>query len=454
MRLPRRVFLNPCDYLLYTDHIIRMRRAQGPNVAYMCMEIDGTLDREHMRRSIIRAMALSPTTLARLRMSFFGGWPFWRLPRDPHAAAEAGIDRAYRFVDASESDAALDGALATTGESPTDFRDGPQVCMTHYALAEGRSRVCIRWPHWLMDAAGTLAFLETWATCYADCAEALPPVEPSDGDVRQWRPLKGVSLRERWRVMRAQPKGRERSGLRVGVPCDDGAEAVAEHRVLHHCWDAAAMERIRLASKRAVPAGPARITRYLGVCVLRALDALFEENGWGGDAYRVTLPMRVRGEGASEAPPMMRFGNYLVSPLLVFDRAGLRDGSALAESLTSQLQTYLDNRGDAAQWSLMSLAGLLPFIAHRWIFGLRMFTAHFSSGFSFYAELHPPLRHVGGMPITNLWGGGPTTVPPGMNPVFSRFDKSLNLALTYSWPVVSDELARRYAALIEAEALK
>lgn len=453
MRLPRRVFLNPCDYLLYTDHVIRMRRGQGPNIAYMCMDIDGALDGDRMRRSIARAMAQSPTTLSLLRRSVFGGWPFWRTPRDVVAAAQAAVDRAYRFVDAGASGLTLDGELATTGESPGDLRDGPQICMTHYALAGDKSRVCIRWPHWLMDAAGTLAFLSLWAKCYEECGEGSPPIEPGVADVRQWRPLKGVSLRERWRTLRSQPAAGARAKQRVGTPCEESSAVVREHRVLHHVWDADAMEHIRKASKHGVPAGPARITRYLAVSVLRALDELFKENGWGGETYRITLPMRMRGHEPEDSAPL-RFGNYLVSPLLLFDRGCAGESSRLAASLTEQMHAYLEAHGDRAQWILMSLAALLPFPAHRWIFGLPSFKSHFSSGFSFYGELHPPLRSVAGLPITNLYGGGPTTIPPGMNPVFSRFDTSLNLALTYSWPVVSDGVARRYVELIEREALK
>ncbi len=448
MRLPRRVFLNPCDYLLYTDHMIRMRRRQGPNIAYMCMDIDGAMDGEQMRRSIARAMALSPTTLSSLRHSVFGGWPFWRVPRDLNAAAQRAVGSVYRFVDAGASADSMDDELATTGESPRDLRDGPQICMTHYALPNGKSRVCIRWPHWLMDAAGTLAFLSLWAKCYEECDSAAPRVDADAADVRQWRPLKGVSLRERWRTIRSQPKAGELANRRIGTPRDELSADVHEHRVLHRVWDADAIEHIRKASKHDMPAGPARITRYLAVCVLRALDELFRENGWDGETYRITLPMRMRSHEPEDASPL-RFGNYLVSPMLLFDRTIAGDGPALAASLTEQMLAYLAAHGDRSQWTLMSLAALLPFPAHRWIFGLPAFKSHFSSGFSFYGELHPPMRSVAGMPIRNLYGGGPTTIPPGMNPVFSRFADSLNLALTYSWPIVSDEIAQRYIESIE-----
>lgn len=451
MRLPRRVFLNPCDYLLYTDHVIRMRDRQGANIAYMCMDIDGSLNRDRMRRSIAIAMTLSPATLARLRMSIFGGWPHWKLPRNLSVAAELAVEKAYRFVEVA---GVADGELAMTGESPVDFREGPQICMTHYALPNGTTRLCIRWPHWLMDAAGTLTFLSLWAQCYDALDEQTAPMPQSIAPhVNQWRPLKGVALSQRWRVLRSQPKAGALEGRHVATPCDDASDAVREHRVLHRYWDADAMEHIRKASKRIMPAGPARITRYLAVSVLRALDALCNENHWGGDAYRITLPMRMRSLEPEDELPELRFGNYLVSPLLVFDRTDVSVAARLPESLTQQLQAYLDAHGDLAQWTLMSLAALLPFPAHRWIFSSRMFKAHFSSGFSFYGEHHPPLRSVGGLPITNLWGGGPTTIPPGMNPVFSRFDKSLNLALTYSWPIVSDEIANRYVELIQREAL-
>ncbi|HPF38886.1 MAG TPA: hypothetical protein PK093_09605 [Phycisphaerae bacterium] len=444
----RRVFLNPCDYLLYTDHVLRMRRRQGPNIAFMCLDIDGALEPERMRRSIAGALAQSPTAMAKFRRSVFGGWPFWRLPADPHAAAERSVDRVYQYVSSGDGELIVDGDIATTGEDPQDLRNGPQIRMTHYALPSGGSRVCIRWPHWLMDAAGTMGFLAHWAACYDNGSNAAPGA----GDTRQWRPLADVSWSDRWRALRSQPAAPEMAGDRIGAPFAEADAPVQAHRVTHHTWDADAMERVRILSKERVPAGPARITRYLGVCVVRALDRLFEENGWSGDAYRITLPMRVRGHESKDAPPM-RFGNYLVSPLLVFERGVAHDEARLATSLTEQLAAYLEAHGDRAQWTLMSLAALMPFPAHHWLFGLPKFRAPFSSGFSFYAELHPPLRTIGGHRVTNFWGGGPTTVPPGMNPVFSRFDHLLNLTLTYSWPIVSDAIARRYVELIERESL-
>ena len=449
MNMPRRVFLNPCDYLLYSDHSIRMRRGQGPNVAYMCMDIDGPLDQERMRRSIARATAMSPVTLARLRFSILNGPPFWRLPRDPDVAARETLDKTYRFVDVSASGLTFDEPTATTGEGPSDFRSGPQICMTHYALDRDRSRLCIRWPHWLMDAAGTLAFLDLWVKCYTECGDDAPVASPNAVDVRQWKPLAGRRLRERWRAIRLRPNSGDRASLRIGAPRGNASGRVREHRVLHRCWHEAAMVRIRAAAKRDMPAGPARVTRYLATCVVQALDQLFEENGWPGDAYRITLPMRMDEDASDEAASSVRFGNYLTSPLIVIDRRIAGDRARLAEDLTQQLQAYQQARGAVAQWSWMSLAALLPFVAHRWIVSSPMFATRFSSGFSFYGESHPPLRSVDGMRISNLWGGGPTTIPPGMNPVFSRFDQSLNLALTYAWPAVSDEVAQRYVVFIE-----
>lgn len=449
MSLQRRVFLNPCDYLFYSDHSIRMRRGQGPNIAYMCMDIDGSLDREKMRRSIICAMALSPTTLARLRHSILSARPYWSLPRDPDAAAREGIDAAYRFVDVRTSGLTYDEPTATTGDDPSDLRDGPQICMTHYALDRDRSRICIRWPHWLMDAAGTLAFLELWAKCYTECGGDAPFARPHASKIRHRKPLAGTPLRELWRALRSQPNSGDQAKLQIGAPCAEASEMVREHRVLHRCWNEAEMARIRAAAKREMPPGSALITRYLATCVVQALDHLFEENGWPGDAYRIALPMRMNDGTSGDVASRVRFGNYIVSPLIVVDRRIAGDRARLSEDLTQQLQAYQQARGDVAQWSLMSLAATARFVVHRWIIGLRTFATLFSSGFSYYGELHPPLRSVDGMRISNLWGGGPTTTPPGMNPVFSRFGQSLNLALTYAWPSVSDELAERYLAHIE-----
>lgn len=447
MGLPRSVFLNPCDYLLFSDQSLRMQRKQGPNIPYMCMDIDGPLDPERMRRSVARATAASPTTLARLRFSRFNGRPLWRLPQDPMTAAQEALNDTYRSVDVCGSGIPYDEPTATTGGSPSDLRDGPQICLTHYALAHGRSRLCIRWPHWLMDAAGAMAFLDVWATCYAECGDDAILAEPVVPDARQWQPLAGTGLRERWRTIRSQPKSK--SKLRIGAPYDEASGTVREDRVLHRYWNETEMAQIRAAARNEMPAGPARITRYLAVCVIQALDQLFQENGWSGDAFRIALPMRMSENTPDHTALRLLFGNYLVSPIIVIDRRIAGDRTRLSEDLTQQLQAFQKARGPVAQWSLMSLAALLPFAVHRRIISSPMFATQFSSGFSFYGELHPPLRSVGGMRISNLWGGGPTTLPPGMNPVFSRFDQSLNLALTYAWPVVSDETAKQYLVHVE-----
>ncbi|MBK8269185.1 MAG: hypothetical protein IPK83_13110 [Planctomycetes bacterium] len=100
---------------------------------------------------------------------------------------------------------------------------------------------------------------------------------------------------------------------------------------------------------------------------------------------------------------------------------------------------------------MMWAASLIHAWAYELIFALPFGGGRFVTGNSFYGEINPPVRRIGHATITNLWGGGPNTNPPALNPVFSRFGDRLNFTLTYTRPTISDATAVEYVRLIEAE---
>ena len=211
---------------------------------------------------------------------------------------------------------------------------------------------------------------------------------------------------------------------------------------------------MQAAAKQAVPAGPAPYARFLAASVMRALHRLHEENSVSTDAYMITLPMRV---GASQ--PEARLvekrpvpGNFLVTPVICCTPQQVADRRVLDEAVFDQVQDYLRQELDLAQWTLMRAASLIHAWFYPLIFKLSMGVNVLSSGFSYYGAIEQPVRSIAGATITNCWGGGPLPMPPGWNPVFSKFGDGLNLSLTYARPAISDELADRYLELIASEA--
>lgn len=144
-------------------------------------------------------------------------------------------------------------------------------------------------------------------------------------------------------------------------------------------------------------------------------------------------------------------GNFLVSPMLCIPRRIVDDRCAIGELIANQLTDYHTRRGDLLQWTMMWAASLIHAWVYELVFALPFGGGLFASGNSFYGEINPPIRRIGNVTITNLWGGGPNTTPPGLNPVFSRFGDRLNLTLTYTRPAISDATASEYVKLIECE---
>ena len=118
-----------------------------------------------------------------------------------------------------------------------------------------------------------------------------------------------------------------------------------------------------------------------------------------------------------------------------------------------QLGEFGGRQGALRQWSMLWFASLVPSFLYERFFARSSQEDPAVSGFSYYVENPIPVRDLGGARVRYVFGFGPTLTPPGWNPAFSKFGKSMNVSLTYTLPAVEERLAERYLDLIEAEAM-
>jgi len=470
MNSARRIYLNACDRLFLGHYQLQARDASRGNIAFMVLDLDGDVARDTMRNALAKAMAAHPVTIAGLRVSQPLGQPFWKIPRSPAHPAKKAAAQVHTYDDLRNEpqwEARLTCLFHKRFVPAWDLRAGPQVRLDHYALPAERTRLCLHWPHLLMDADGAQWFLrdmgqrtepqhDSRSAGPGPCAKALSG-RPSHSlpDDQAPRILTDRSLRDQWRLFRrGMASQRVAAGLTIRPFVLQSPRGRTEHRLLYKHWDAEQVRRMQATAKESVPSGPALYARFLAASVLRALHRLHEDHRVCTDAYVITLPMQV---GASQPGSNLLArrsveGNFLVTPTICCTPAQVADRRVLNAAVFDQVQCYLQQELDLAQWTMMRAASLIHAWFYPLIFKLSMGVNVLSSGFSYYHAMQQTGRSIAGATITNCWGGDPLPIPPGWNPVFSKFGDELNLAFTYPWPAISDEIAGRYVELICSEA--
>jgi len=463
--LPRRLRLNPVDYFFYCHHRLMQRRGEPGYVAFMTLELDGHIEPARLRTTLERSLIAHPALIAPLRLSRLRGRPYWLIPEDPPRAAKIAAAEIHSHDDLRGQGDWQEILEATCQERclpAWDVTRGPQFALEQFSLPSDRTRLCIRWPHPLFDAMGAMLFLGELnrlddgdsSPCEAQ-TEDRPPFLRRDDDT--FDPLEGRSLFERLRLFRQSFSAVKAHGsLETKGLLPDKLPPFRDQRYLHRHWDAAAFGRIRASAKRVIPPGPAMYARYMAVCTIRALHRIFTEQGIESEAYLITMPATIADIRPSSPDRRARPvpGNYIVSPTLAGRRDLVHDKRALGEDLTQQLAAYHETGTPLKQWAMAWLAGTMRASVYQHVLRWPLGFEALSSGFSYYGEAAHPTRTLCGATITNMWGNGPSLIPPGWNPAFSKFGDSLNASLTYARPAISDALAVRYLALIEDEALE
>ena len=466
--MSRRVPLTPCDYLYLTHHQVLQRSVRSGSIAFLMVDAEGHVAPDRVRQALASTVTQHPVCLAPLAISTLTGRPHWRVPRAGPQAPLALAERVYRFDDLSASpDWAPRFAEAWhTGFLPHwDLSAGPNIRLHHFSLPDDRTRFCLHWPHFLMDAEGAQLLLGRLHDKRSESktGRADGPRDLDGGLQSRTAPdgppldvLTDVSLLRRLRLFRRGfGLNKDGRGLAARPLFDDAAQTVASYGEDHRNWQGEQVRRIQAQATSLTPAGPALYARYLAACTIRALHRVYQEAGVQTDAYLITLPLRVTLKNPDGTPLRRRPipGNYLVSPIICGRRELVDDGRALAADILRQLEAYRRADGDLVQWTMVWAASYLRASWYPLLFKLRLGFETLSSGFSYVHAMEQQGAEIAGAPIADMWYGGPLATPPGWNPVFTRFRDRVNLSLTWNRPGVADDVARRYAELIEQEVL-
>jgi len=417
----------------------------------MVLDVEGHVEPELLTRHIASALQKHPCLMAGFRVSIPLGRPYWSAPDSDSSTALAAAKSVHSFHDLRKDPdwEFRSNRLYPMGTVPQwNLRKGPQIRLEQYALPDNRTRFIFRWPHFLMDADGAQWFLLQVSRC--GTSEEYPEAISPDGETVDV--LSSRSFIDRIKLFRrgfaAQKTG---NGAEPSRLFEMPAQPLAEHEVIHRNYSVDQTIHMQEAAKQSTPSGPALYARYTAACILRAVDRLFQENAKKSGGYAITMPLRV----AISQHDARLFakrpipGNYLVTPVLRGSRDRLNNMHELGDDILKQFQEYLSQEIDMAQWAMMWAASSLHEWFYKLIFKLPLDIGDCASGFSYYGEIAEPVRNFGGATVLNLWGGGPTTTPPALNPVFSKFETRLNMTMTYDKQVINEKLAQRYVDLIE-----
>lgn len=452
---PRRIPLNPCDYLFYAHHRSQQRRIGGGNVAFMMMDFAGHVSLRQMREALIRTMTDHPATTGTLRVSLIRGRPYWR-SADRAEEIEKSAARAHEYFDlrsAPNADVEVDRLCQEQFTPHWNFTLGPPIRLEHYALPGDRTRLCLRWPHAFMDAEGAQRLLAA-----IGCSKSESGSDGLAPDHQSIDPLAGMGIMQRIRLMRSAPQRPVRLSGHSAVLLAAGPRTrVQRYNYLHRVWTAEDNARLTELSKVRTPPGSGIRARYLAAALVRALDRLYTLNKISTDVYRLPIPVRAAdapvGQAASGALQRPLPGNYLAAPAVSIPRTCVADWALLGETIAAQLERYVKSNAGQADWAKLWLASQLRPWQFERALDLPLGLPDFSTGYSYYGEIDPPLRSFFGLDVLNLWGCAPMAIPPGLNPAFSRFSDCLNFSLAWAEPHIDPAWPAMLADFVEQEAL-
>lgn len=457
MSRANRIPFNPADYFFYSHDRMMRSRSEGGNIAMMSMDLDGRIDPVHLKEALRLAYIAHPVLMAELRLSLFKGCPYWKLPNDVERRSVESCDAAFFYDDFRKSPNGLElaDALFASRYGPNwRLKAGPQMHVEQYDLPGDQTRICIRWPHLLMDAEGAMWFLAELMRFGNDHRTGAPAHEGSNGlhhDAELIDPLAGRSFFSRVGMTIDGLRSLKAPKEHIATLFDDGKPPFRDQRIIHRAWSGERFQQFRNLAKQYAPDGPGPYAKYLAACTILALHRIFTGQGIQTDAYLITMPHSVSARATTGPATRPLQGNYLVSPTLRGARELVEDKSALATDIARQIEAYERADLPIKQWAISWAASFSRAGFYQMLMRLPLGLEALSSGFSYYREIRAPLDSLCGAKIRNLWGTGPLPTPPAWNPVFSVFGDTLNLGLTYARPAISDELAEQYVRAIENE---
>jgi hypothetical protein len=436
--------LNPSDCLFCAfDHLLKKEGYAG-SFMILTMDLVGQLDSDKLVEAIRRAMAAHPATAARVCVSRLRAWPYWRYDPDSvtlkYKHYDLSAEPDWQAVAERKTQEHASSASYIPGRTPMSFE--------HYQGPSGRHRFSMVCGHALMDVEGAQNFLAEVDRLSSDAPTPWP--DRLLEDHQRIDPLAGLNLWKRWRLAkegaRTQAPGARVQEVSLLNSLPERPAVSRRIRFVHRLWPAEMARRIREIAMNTVQPGPALYGRYFAVCVLRAIYRIHAEHGRKLPYYGMMLPMRYPGIVQRPVP-----GNYLVSAPLCIGADRITDRRAVGQDVDRQLQAYMEGKLYAASWALSWLPAELRTWQYRWFIRRYIGRQPFATGYSFFGQIDPPIKRFVGADVTNFWGTGVVSIPPGWNPNFSRYEDKFNFGLAWPDAAFPEEVARRYAELIEEE---
>lgn len=437
--------LNPCDCMFHAfDTLMRARGYASGAGTFIMMDAVGRLAPDDVHTALQRTMETHPTTACAIAISRLRAWPVWR-PADAPARPDYTYDDLSGETDWSAAADQLCQERFSAGVDPTR---PPIVYLEHYRGPQNHHRLCLRWPHALMDAEGAQLFLSEMERLTVKSPAPLPPRVLPDGTPCD--PLVKYGLAQRIRFALQALREREaRSGVQDVALCDGLPDRpVGARRALYlmRAWTPAMVARMQANARRTAPAGPALYGRYIAGCLLRAIHRLHSEHGRALPYYGVLLPVRVRGvEHRTVA------GNFPVAATLGVLPDQVEDRRGVAEEIDRQMRAFYQNRSDLASRSMQWALAQVRHSQYCWLIDYETRRQPFATGYAFLGEIDPPLRRFLGAEVKNLWACALMSIPPGWNLTVMKFRERVSFSLAWAEGAYPRNVVERYADLIEEE---
>ncbi len=431
---------NPLDlYFFAADQAMRRVGLPGTNI-HLCLELNGHLDVDGLKRAVQALWRVYPATGARLERSSITGRPRWRLGAPP--ADASCVVRVCEFAATRELD--IHGRIEGLLNEPIDLRGLPPVRFVVFRGHSEGDRLVARWPHPLMDGRGGVTLLEELDRLYRGSTDFRSCVTAGDESRRDFAEL----VREAPLVLKPRevlsstanlrPQGWRTARLSDGIPLDRlGAVRFMLRRLTPEQTRTAKQISLRVC-------GFARFGDFVRACAIRALDRVMPRP-LPSDAGYCTLNLIDLRKRRQIAPVCRNLTNAL--PMYIPARIA-QDRKAVADLARDQMATMLQSRtmllrlATVHRFTFLPTSLLVNVLHHRLVAtGLK----GLPSGMGNAPSL--PLGLIGsfskGMPtfcgaeLTNIYGLRPVPFQTGISVDVNEAQDRINVAAMYYEPAIS-----------------
>lgn len=427
--------LSAYDRLFLAGHEALQRRGLPGHHCLLWLELAGRLDRAKLDEAYRRASAQTPLVDGRIAYSLLTARAHWRYGEGPQAVAPIDYTELSSHAD---PEAAQRDILLRAWRERQDPAAGQQLRLFCFEYAD-RTTLVLRFPHYLMDQEGALAFLSRIHDAATQGGQSLAP--PREAPLPYPPDWSGRTLSGWWSGV-----GRHRALARLQsrqLP-ERSIDPAQTADYMMRCWSPAETARINDTAKKSCRPGPMLYTRHLIAATVRGLDDMADALGLSpGDHYLIPLPM-LRPRRTPRTKPAC---NDVVVATMVIHRAELRDAAALDASLLAQINDY-SRGGDEATWLFMSYVGLLRASHYRWMLMRKRMLVRYSLGFGSFRADEWPAGFLGSQ-VTNVHGGGLPPIPPGAMLSFTRYADRLNVGAAFFPHVCTAASMERLLARVE-----